>query len=66
MEANDLLIEEPDEEEIIRETKNVNESTLGKDQIRMIYMNESGDEMEKEAVEMVQFMFNNRGHRWKE
>ena len=66
MEANDLLNEEPDKEEIIREMKNVKESTLGKDQLRMIYIKESGDEMKKELVKMVQFMFNNRAHRWEE
>ena len=64
MEVNDLLIEEPDEEEIIREMENMKESTLGKDQVKMIYIKESGDEMKKEAVKMVvQFMFNKRGHR---
>ena len=66
MEANDSLNEEPDEEKIIRERKNMKESTPGKDQVRMIYMKESGDEMKEEAVKMVQFMFNNRGHRWEE
>ena len=66
MEANDLLNGEPDEEEIIREMKNVKESTLVKDEVRMIYIKESGDEMEKEVVKMVQFMFNNRAHRWEE
>ena len=64
MEANDLLNEEPDEEEIIREMKNVKESTLGKYQIRMIYIKESEDVMKNEVAKMVQFMFNNRAHRW--
>ena len=49
MEAKDLLNEEPDEEENIREMKNVKESTPGKDQVRMIYIKESGDEMKKEV-----------------
>ena len=66
MDANDLLNGEPDEEEIIREMKNVKESTLLKDEVRMIYIKESGDEMEKEVVKMVQFMFNNRAHRSEE
>ena len=35
---------------------NVKESSSGKDQIRMTYMKESGDEMKKEAVKMVQFI----------
>ena len=61
MEENDLLIEEPDEEEI-----NVKESSSEKDQVRMTYMKESGDEMKKEAVKMVQFMLSNRGHTWEE
>ena len=56
MEANDLLNEEPDEEEIIREMKNVKESTPGKKQVRMIYIKESGDEMKKEVVKMIQFI----------
>ena len=43
-----------------REMKNVKESTLRKDQVRVIYMKESGDEMKKEALKMVQLMFNNR------
>ena len=63
MEANDLLNEEPDEEEIMREIKNVKASTQGKDQVRMTYIVESGDHMKKEVVTMVQFMFNNRAHR---
>ena len=58
MEAKDLLNEEPVEDEIIREMKNVKESTLGKDQVRMLYIKESGDEMKKEVVKLVQFMFN--------
>ena len=66
MEANDLLNEEPDEEEIIRKIKNVKESTLGKDQVRMIYIKEFGNEMKKEVVKMVQNFFNNRVHRWEE
>ena len=61
MEENDLLIEEPDEEEIECEG-----SSSGKDQVRMTYMKESGDEMKKEAVKMVQFMLSNRGHKWEE
>ena len=36
MEANDLLNVELDEE-IIREMKNVKESTPGKDKVRMVY-----------------------------
>ena len=46
--------------------KHVKESTLVKDEVRMIYIKESGDEMEKEVVKMVQFMFNNRVHRSEE
>ena len=49
IEAKDLLNEEPDEEENIREMKNVKESIPGKDQVRMIYIKESGDEMKKEV-----------------
>ena len=45
---------------------NVKESSSGKDQVRMMYMKESGDEMKKEAVKMVQFMLSNRGHKWEE
>ena len=45
---------------------NVKESSLGRDQISMTYMKESGDEMKKEAVKMVQFMLSNRGHKWEE
>ena len=45
---------------------NVKESISGKDQVRMIYMKESGDERKKEAVKMVQFMLSNRGHKWEE
>ena len=29
-------------------------------------MKESGDEMKKEVVKMVQFMLSNRGHKWEE
>ena len=64
MEANDLFNEKPDEEEIISEMKNVKESSPGKDQVRIIYINESGNEMKKEVVKMVQFMFYNRAHSW--
>ena len=42
MEENDLLIEEPDEEEI--ECEGIQ---LRKDQVRIKYMKESGDEMKK-------------------
>ena len=56
MEENDLLNEKPHEEEIIREMKNVKESIPGKDQVRMIYIKESGYEMKKELVKMVQFI----------
>ena len=66
MEVNNLLNEEPDEEEIIREMKNVKESTLGKDQVRIKYIKELGNEMKKEVVKMVQFMFYNRALRWEE
>ena len=66
MEENDLLNEEPDEEEIIREMKNEKESTLGKDQVRIKYIKELGNEMKKEVVKMVQFMFYNRALRWEE
>ena len=45
---------------------NVKESSSGKNQVRMIYMKESGDEMKKEALKMVQFMLSNRGHKWEE
>ena len=45
---------------------NVKESNFGKDQVRMTYMKESGDEMKKEAVKMVQFMLSNRGHKLEE
>ena len=45
---------------------NVKESSSGKDQVRMTYMKESGDEMKKEAVKMVHFMLSNRGHKWEE
>ena len=38
--VKDLLNEEPDEEEIMREMKNVEQSTPGKDQVRMIYIKE--------------------------
>ena len=43
---------------------NVRESSSGKDQVGMTYMEESGDKMKKEAVKMVQFMLSNRGHKW--
>ena len=46
--------------------KILKESTLGKKKVRMIYIKESGDEMKKEMVKMVLFMFNNRTHRWEE
>ena len=46
--------------------KNVKESTLGKDQVRMIYIKELGDKMKKEVIKMVQFIFNNRAYRWEE
>ena len=50
MEANNLLNEESDEKEIIIKMKNVKEFTPGKDQVRMVYIKESGDEMKKEMV----------------
>ena len=64
-EANDLLNEEPHGEEIIREMKNVKEFTLGKDQVRMIYIKGSGDEMKREGQRWLK-LFNNRTHRWEE
>ena len=63
MEANDLLNEDPDEEEIIREMKNLEESTSRKDHVRIIIIKESGDVMKKEVINMVQFMFKNRARR---
>ena len=45
---------------------NVKESSSGKDQVRMAYMKESGDEIKKEAVKMVQFMLSKKGHKWEE
>ena len=45
IEEHDLWNEESDEEEIIREMKNVKKSTLRKDQVRMIYGTSRNQEM---------------------
>ena len=63
-EANLLLNETPQEEEIEREIKMAKESAPGKDGVRMKYIRKAEKKMEKIIVNMVKYMFENRAHKW--
>ena len=65
-EANNTLNETPNEDEIRREMKNVKDSAPGKDQVRMIYINEASEEVKTTIIKTVQYMFEKRAHRWEE
>ena len=65
-EANDLINEEPQEEEIEDTMKEVKDSAPGEDNIRMSYIWHSCREIKEKVVQMVKFMFNHRAHRWSE
>ena len=65
-EANDLINEEPEEEEIEDIMKGVKDSAPGEDNIRMSYIWHSCTEIKEKVVQMVKFMFNHRAHRWSE
>lgn len=65
-EANDLMNETPQEEEILNEMKKVKDSAPGEDGVRMRYISCACPEVRAEVVRTVQFMFENRAERWEE
>ena len=65
-EANDLMNEVPQEEEVLREMRRVKDSAPGEDGVRMVYINSACPEVKAEVVRMVRSMFENRAERWEE
>ena len=65
-EANELLNETPQEEEILGAMAKMKESAPGKDGVRLCYLREAPPVVRAEVVRMVQFMFENRSHKWEE
>ena len=64
--AEALLNETPQEEEIERAVKRMKESAPGKDGVRLCYIKEAPPEVKAELVRMVKFMFENRAHKWED
>ena len=65
-EANDLLNELPEAEEILKEMKSVRDSAPGEDEVRMKYINWADARIKMRIVELVQRMFNVRANRWED
>ena len=65
-EANNLINETPQEEEIVTEMKKVKDSAPGEDGVRMKYINCACPEVREEIVKLVVFMFENRAERWED
>ena len=63
---NDMLNQRPEEEEIVAEMKNVKDSALGRDEVRMRYINSADAEIRRLVIETVQHMFTTRAQRWDE
>ena len=63
-EAEALLNETPQEEEIERALKKMKESAPGKDGVRVCYLKEAPPAVKAELVRTVKFMFENRAHKW--
>ena len=65
-EANELLNEIPEDEEIENVMKQVKDSAPRKDGTRMVYINSPGPQIKDKVKERVKYMFNTRANRWKE
>ena len=65
-EANESMNSELGREEIEEAMKEMKESAPGEDGIRMCYLKESFKEVKDALIGMVQFMFEERAHKWDE
>jgi hypothetical protein len=65
-EMGDFMNETPTKEEIIREMKNVKDSSPGQDGVRITYILNACQEILDEIIKMVQYMFTHRANSWEE
>ena len=65
-EANECMNYELGREEIEEAMKAKKESAPGEDGIRMCYLKGTCEEVKDALIEMVQFMFEERAHKWDE
>ena len=65
-EANEMLNETPEEEEIEAAMKEIKDSAPGKDQVRMRYIRGACQDVKERVVKMIKFMFDNRANTWEE
>ena len=65
-EVDEFLNETPGEEEIREEMRKVKDSAPGEDQVRMCYINLACEQVKAAVVNLIQFMFENRGDRWEQ
>ena len=65
-EANECMNGVLGREEIEEAMKEMKESVPGEDGIRMCYLKEAFEEVKDALIEMVQFMFEGRAHKWDE
>ena len=65
-EVNECMNDELGREEIEEAMKEMKESAPGEDGIRMCYLTEACDEVKDALTGMVQFMFEERAHKWDE
>ena len=65
-EDNECMISELGREEIEKAMKEMKESAPGEDGIRMCYLKEVWEDVIDALIGMVQFMFEERAHKWDE
>lgn len=66
VQANELLNETPEDEEIKSEMKKMRDSAPGEDGVRLNYILKATEEVKDRVIKMVQYMFNHRANKWEE
>ena len=66
IEASEKMNEVPGAEEILKEMKNVKDSSPGDDGVRMGYINAACEEVRQSIISLVQTMFTSRANGWEE
>ena len=65
-EANEMLNEMPEKEEIVDAMKEMNDSAPGEDDVRLRYIREACEEVKERVIECMQRIVEVRANRWEE
>ena len=62
--ANERLNVVPERDEIERAIKNMRESSLGEDRVRLMYISKACEDVRMRVIEIVRMMFARRANKW--